>query len=59
MAKGICKITGGWATQDSVWVEYSDGKRLEVSEEKYRDAGYEPPIEKLPECKGEQDANRT
>jgi len=58
MARGICKITNGWANQDSVWVLYDDGKQLEVPAETYRAAGYEPPLERLPECKGEQDAQR-
>jgi hypothetical protein len=55
-ARGICKIRNGWVHQDSVWVQYDDGNRLEIPASQYRDAGYQPPIEALPECKGEQHA---
>ncbi|MGY4155587.1 hypothetical protein ACVINW_001429 [Bradyrhizobium sp. USDA 4461] len=55
MAHGICKITNGWGNQDSAWVRYGDGTKLEVPEDKYREAGHTPPFEQLPECKGEQD----
>jgi hypothetical protein len=54
--RGICKIIGGWGHQDSAWVRYSDSSKLEVPENQYRFAGYEPPFEDLPECKGEQNA---
>jgi hypothetical protein len=56
MARGICKIKNGWANQDSAWVRYDDGTKLEMPEDKYREAGHQPPFEQLPECKGEQDA---
>ena len=55
MARGICKIKNGWANQDSVWVRYDEGQKLEIPEDKYRAAGHQPPFEQLPECKGEQD----
>lgn len=49
MAKGIYKITGGWGSQDSALVEYSDGTKMEVPEDKYRSQGHNPPFEQLPE----------
>jgi len=56
MAHGICKIKNGWVRQDSVWVEYDNGKRLEIAANQYRVEGHKPPIDQLPECKGEQHA---
>ncbi len=56
MDLGICKITGGWGHQDSAWVRYSDNSKLEIPRDQYRYAGYEPPFDSLPECKGEQHA---
>jgi hypothetical protein len=49
-AHGICKITNGWVHQDSVWVQYDDGERLEIPASQYREESYQPPIEALPEC---------
>src|SRR4029077_20506540 len=55
--KGICKIKNGWVHQDSVWVRYDDGKRLEIPASQYAEQGFQPPIAQLPECKGvRQDA---
>ena len=56
MARGICKIKDGWGNQDSAWVSYDDGTKLEVPEDRYRDQGYQPPFDQLPECRGEQNA---
>ena len=56
MARGICKIKNGWVTQDSAWVRYDDHTFLEVPEDKYREAGHQPPFEQLPECSGEHEA---
>jgi len=50
---GICKITNGWVHQDSVWVQYDDGERLEIPASQYREESYQPPIEALPECSGQ------
>jgi hypothetical protein len=50
--KGICKIKNGWVHQDSVWVRYDDGKRLEIPASQYAEQGFQPPIAELPECKG-------
>ncbi len=55
MPRGICKVKNGWANQDSAWVRYDDGKKLEVPEAEYRLRGYDPPFDNLQECKGEQD----
>jgi hypothetical protein len=54
MAKGLCRVKDGWATQDSVWVEYDDGSRMEVPEEQYRSQGYQPPFDNLPFCKDDK-----
>lgn len=62
MAIGICRIKNGWATQDSVWVRYGDGKELEMPAREYEAKAYAPGIDDLPACppnKGKQDANRT
>jgi hypothetical protein len=54
--QGICKIKDGWVHQDSVWVLYPDGERIEIPANRYMEQGYLPPIEALPACKGEQHA---
>jgi hypothetical protein len=53
---GICKIKNGWVHQDSVWVHYDDGKRLEIPASQYMSEGYQPPIGQLTECTGQQNA---
>jgi hypothetical protein len=59
-AKGICKIKNGWVHQDSVWVRYDDGKKLEIPASQYAEQGFQPPIEQLSECKGAgQDAQES
>jgi hypothetical protein len=55
MTRGLCRMRSGWATEDSVLVEYDDGKQLEVPASQYVANGYEPPIDDLPECT--QDSN--
>jgi hypothetical protein len=52
-AHGICKITNGWVHQDSVWVQYNDGERLEIPASQYREENYQPPIDALPGCSGQ------
>ena len=52
-AHGICKITNGWVHEDSVWVQYDDGERLEIPASQYRGESYQPPIDALPECSGQ------
>lgn len=56
MAHGICKIKNGCVYQDSVWVEYDNGKRFEIPANLYRVERHKPSVDQLPECKGEQDA---
>jgi hypothetical protein len=51
-AKGICKIKNGWVHQDSVWVRYDDGKKVEIPASQYVEQGFQPPIAELAECKG-------
>jgi len=50
--RGICKIKNGWVHQDSVWVRYDDGKKLEIPASQYVEQRFQPPIEQLAECKG-------
>jgi hypothetical protein len=50
LAEGRCKIKDGWTTQDSVIVKYEDGTENDIPESQYRSLGYQPPVEKLPEC---------
>jgi hypothetical protein len=45
--RGIYREEKGWVTQHSVLVDYGT-TRFEISEEKYRQAGYEPAFEQLP-----------
>ena len=56
MTEGICKIKDGWVDEDSVWVRYDDGKKLEIPASQYAQEGYKPALALLPECQGEQDA---
>jgi hypothetical protein len=55
-ARGICKVKDGWVHQDSVWVQYDDGNRLEIPASQYGSEGNQPPIAQLPECAGQQHA---
>jgi hypothetical protein len=48
MAKGICKIRGGWGDQDSVLVKYAHGAEMEIPASQYVAQGHYPPIEMLP-----------
>lgn len=53
MAKGLCRIKDGWDNEhheDSVWVEYEDGQRQEISAKRYVKQGYKPPLDGLPPC---------
>jgi hypothetical protein len=45
-ARGVYRIRMGWGTQHSVMVDYGN-TQMEISEEKYRENGYEPPFETL------------
>jgi hypothetical protein len=56
MTQGICKIKDGWVNEYSVWVRSDEGRKLRISESQYRSEGYKPPVELLPECRGEQHA---
>lgn len=42
MAKGVSRDGNGWVT-----VDYGN-KRMPITEDRYREAGYEPPFEALP-----------
>ncbi|RWC26649.1 MAG: hypothetical protein EOS27_24350 [Mesorhizobium sp.] len=50
MAVGVCRIKDGWATRDSVWVRYGDGKELEMPVSEYEKKGYGPAVDDLSEC---------
>jgi hypothetical protein len=50
--RGIYRERKGWGDQDSVHVEYDERQELDVSEDRYRARGYQPPFDQLP-WKGE------
>jgi hypothetical protein len=50
--RGVYRERNGWGNQHSVRVDY-DPEQMEISEEKYRADGYQPPFENLP-WKGER-----
>jgi hypothetical protein len=47
MAKGMCKITHGWGTQNSACVELASETHVEVPRSEYEAKGYHPP----PHCR--------
>jgi len=53
---GTCRVMNGWIRDDTVWVQYDDGKKLEIPLSQYQKEGHQPPFDKLPECKGKQSA---
>ena len=46
--RGIYKERNGWVTQHSAHVKYDEHQELDVSEERYRERGYQPPFDQLP-----------
>jgi len=52
VAKGICREVGGWGNEDSVLVDYEDGKgRKELMPASlYTQRGYLPPLDQLRIC---------
>ena len=50
--RGIYKERNGWVTQHSAHVKYDEHQELDVSENRYRERGYQPPFDQLP-WKGE------
>ena len=54
VAEGICKIKGGWATEDSVRIRYPDGTELEIPASRYSEQGYSPALDDLPWCENAQ-----
>jgi hypothetical protein len=46
--RGVYRERKGWGTQDSAHVKYDVAQELDLSEERYRDRGYQPPFEQLP-----------
>ena len=48
-AHGIYRERNGWGTQHSARVKYDEyHQELDVSEDRYRARGYQPPFDKLP-----------
>jgi hypothetical protein len=50
--RGIYRERNGWGTQHSAHVKYDEHQELDVSEDRYRERGYQPPFDQLP-WKGE------
>lgn len=48
MAIGLYRTKDGWANEDSVRVQYDDGKELDVPASQYVADGYQPPLDELP-----------
>ena len=48
MAKGLYREENGWANQDSVRVQFEDGKELDIPRSLYEAEGYQPPFQSLP-----------
>lgn len=46
--RGICRKAMGFGTQHSVRVFYEPYGPLEIAEDHYKEAGYEPPFDQLP-----------
>jgi hypothetical protein len=47
-ARGIYRERDGWGAQHSVRVKYDVGQELDMSEDRYRARGYQPPFDQLP-----------
>jgi hypothetical protein len=49
MARGICRYIAGWGNgDDSVLVQYPDGRETEMAAENYFFLAIEPAVEELP-----------
>jgi hypothetical protein len=46
--RGLYRERNGWGTQHSAHVKYDEAQELDVSEDRYRARGYQPPFEQLP-----------
>jgi hypothetical protein len=46
--RGIYRERKGWGHQDSARVKYDEHQELDVPEGRYRDRGYQPPLDQLP-----------
>ena len=46
--RGIYRERYGWGNQHSAHVKYDEHQELDVSEDRYRERGYQPPFDKLP-----------
>jgi hypothetical protein len=47
MTHGIYRVRNGWGAQNSAHIRYDDGDEEELSEDRYRAQGYDPPFDKL------------
>lgn len=48
LPRGIYKERNGWVMQHSAHVKYDEHQELDVSEERCRERGYQPPFDQLP-----------
>ena len=48
MTRGIYRELNGWGNQHSARIRYDDGDEVDLSEDRYRAQGYDPPFDKLP-----------
>ena len=46
--RGIYRERNGWGNQHSAHVKYDEHQELDVSEDRYRERGYQPSFDKLP-----------
>jgi hypothetical protein len=46
--RGIYRERYGWNNQDCVRVKYDERQELDVPADRYRERGYQPPIDELP-----------
>jgi len=45
--RGVYRERDGWGNQHSVFVDYGT-QQMDISEEKYKEDGYQPPFDELP-----------
>ena len=45
--KGLFRERNGWGDQHSVRVKYDERQELDLSENRYRERGYQPPFDQL------------
>lgn len=53
MTQGLYRTKDGWLNEDSVRVRYTNGNELDVPASQYIAFGFNPPLEELPWCDGD------